>query len=41
MVAFTGGLVGGYIGSYRWNNTVLRYALSGVLLLASVKLIFF
>jgi len=36
-----GGLTGSYLGSYRIGERPLRYALSFVLLLASVKLFFF
>lgn len=35
-----GGMVGAYLGSFRWNLTVLKYCLSFVLILASIKLIF-
>lgn len=35
-----GGMLGAYLGSFRWNLTVLKYCLSFVLILASIKLIF-
>jgi uncharacterized membrane protein YfcA len=35
-----GGLTGSYLGSYRIGEQQLKYALSFVLLLASVKLLF-
>lgn len=38
-VAFTGGCVGGWLGSKLFNATILQYVLGLVLLLASVKLI--
>jgi len=41
LVAIAGGLIGGYVGSFKWNEKVLRYALSFVLLLASVKLMLY
>lgn len=39
VLATIGGLAGGYLGSKKWNGAVLRYVLAGVLVLASVKLI--
>ena len=35
-----GGMIGAYLGSFRWNLRVLKYCLSFVLILASIKLIF-
>lgn len=40
VVAFTGGLLGAYIGSKKFNQTVLKYVLATVLLLASFKLLY-
>ena len=40
VVAFGGGLLGSYFGSQKWSPKRVEYLLSGVLLLASVKLIF-
>lgn len=40
VVAFGGGLLGSYFGSRKWSPKRVEYLLSGVLLLASVKLIF-
>ncbi|WP_294276459.1 sulfite exporter TauE/SafE family protein [uncultured Chryseobacterium sp.] len=39
-VAFTGGLLGAYIGAKRFNQNVLKYILAVVLLMASYKLLF-
>lgn len=39
-IAIAGGLVGGYFGSFKFNNTALRYLLACVLLVASYKLFF-
>jgi len=39
LVAVVGGAVGAYLGSFRWNLTILKWCLSLVLLMASVKLI--
>ncbi|MEX0998045.1 MAG: sulfite exporter TauE/SafE family protein [Flavobacteriaceae bacterium] len=39
-VAFVGGLLGSYFGANKFNSNKLKYALSFVLLIASVKLIF-
>lgn len=39
-VAVFGGFFGAYYGSRNWNNQTVRYLLAGVLILASVKLIF-
>lgn len=39
-VAFAGGLVGAWAGSLRFNQTVLKYTLALVLMLASYKLLF-
>jgi uncharacterized membrane protein YfcA len=38
--AVGGGLIGGYLGSSKMNNTLLRYLLAGVLLIATYKLFF-
>lgn len=38
-VAVIGGFIGGYFGSKKWNNKVLKYALALVLIIACVKLI--
>lgn len=40
-IAVIGGLAGSYLGSKKWNNRVLEYALSIVLITASVKLLLF
>jgi hypothetical protein len=39
-VAFLGGSIGAYSGAKRLDNLTLKYVLSGVLFLASIKLIF-
>lgn len=39
-VVFIGGLLGGYFGSKKFDYQILRYVLSVVLLIASIKLIF-
>ena len=39
IVAIIGGFIGSFYGSKRWNNSVLRYILAVVLVLASIKLI--
>ncbi|KUJ50028.1 sulfite exporter TauE/SafE family protein [Chryseobacterium sp. JAH] len=39
MVAFTGGLLGAYLGSKKFNQNVLKYVLATVLLMASYKLL--
>ncbi|MHA7129824.1 sulfite exporter TauE/SafE family protein [Algoriphagus namhaensis] len=41
LIAVLGGLAGSYLGSKKWNNRVLEYALSIVLITASVKLLIF
>ncbi|MDN3205248.1 sulfite exporter TauE/SafE family protein [Algoriphagus sediminis] len=41
VIAVLGGLAGSYLGSQRWNNRVLEYALATVLITASVKLLLF
>ena len=38
-VAFTGGLLGAYLGSKKFNQNVLKYVLATVLLVASYKLL--
>lgn len=40
VVAFTGGLLGAYLGSKKFNQEVLKYVLATVLLLATYKLLF-
>ncbi len=40
-IAVLGGLAGSYLGSQRWNNRILEYALATVLLTASIKLLLF
>ncbi len=40
IVAFTGGLLGAYLGSKKFNQNVLKYVLATVLLMASYKLLF-
>jgi uncharacterized membrane protein YfcA len=40
VVAFTGGLLGAYFGSKKFNQNILKYVLASVLLLASYKLLF-
>jgi uncharacterized membrane protein YfcA len=37
--AIAGGFGGAYLGSKKFNNTILKYILAGVLLIASIKLI--
>lgn len=37
--AIAGGFVGAYLGSMKFNNSILRYILATVLLIASIKLI--
>ncbi len=39
-IAFSGGVIGSYLGSKKFNNTVLKYLLSVTLLMASYKLLF-
>lgn len=39
-IAFTGGLLGAYLGSKKFNQNVLKYILATVLLMASYKLLF-
>jgi hypothetical protein len=39
-VALVGGFLGSYYGSRKFNNTLLRYVLAFVLIMASVKLFF-
>ena len=39
-VAVAGGGIGAYLGSFRWNLTILKWCLSLVLLMASIKLMF-
>ncbi|KQS91800.1 sulfite exporter TauE/SafE family protein [Chryseobacterium sp. Leaf394] len=39
IVAFTGGLLGAYLGSKKFNQNVLKYVLATVLLMASYKLL--
>lgn len=39
VVAFTGGLLGAYLGSKKFNQNVLKYVLATVLLMASYKLL--
>ena len=41
LAAFAGGATGAYFGSHRFAMTTVRFLLSSVLLIASVKLIFF
>lgn len=40
VIAFSGGLLGAYFGSKKFNQNVLKYVLASVLLLASYKLLF-
>ncbi len=40
-VAVLGGLAGSFLGSRKWNNRALEYALATVLITASVKLLIF
>nr|WP_314498827.1 sulfite exporter TauE/SafE family protein [uncultured Chryseobacterium sp.] len=40
IIAFTGGLLGAYLGSKKFNQNVLKYVLATVLLMASYKLLF-
>jgi uncharacterized membrane protein YfcA len=39
-VALVGGFLGSYYGSRKFNNSLLRYVLAFVLIIASVKLFF-
>jgi uncharacterized protein len=39
-IAFTGGVCGAYFGSLKFNQTILKYLLAVVLMLASYKLLF-
>jgi uncharacterized protein len=39
-IAFTGGLLGAWLGALRFDQRLLRYVLASVLLLASLKLLF-
>lgn len=39
-IVFTGGWLGGWLGSGKFNFTVLKYILASVLLMASMKLLF-
>jgi uncharacterized membrane protein YfcA len=41
ILAFAGGLLGAYLGSRKFTHGSLRYILSGILLLASLKLFFY
>jgi uncharacterized membrane protein YfcA len=38
-IAFSGGLVGAWLGAIKFNPQILKYTLAVVLLMASVKLI--
>lgn len=40
VIAFTGGLLGAYFGSKRFNQDILKYVLATVLLVAAYKLLF-
>lgn len=40
VVAFSGGLLGAYLGSKKFNQDVLKYVLATVLLVAAYKLLF-
>ncbi|OFX62285.1 MAG: hypothetical protein A2046_15405 [Bacteroidetes bacterium GWA2_30_7] len=40
ILAVSGGLLGSYSGGFKLNSNVLRYFLAGVLLIASIKLLF-
>lgn len=40
-VALVGGIIGAYSGAKKLDNTVLKYILAGVLLIASIKLIIY
>jgi uncharacterized protein len=40
VIALIGGVLGGYFGSKKWNDTILRYMLAFVLIIACVKLFF-
>ena len=39
-IAFAGGICGAYFGSLRFNQSVLKYSLASVLIIASFKLLF-
>lgn len=39
-IAFTGGLIGAYLGALKFNQTILKYVLASVLALAAFKLLF-
>ena len=41
VIALIGGMLGGYLGSRKWNNKLLEYFLAFVLTTASFKLLFF
>ena len=40
VIAFSGGLLGAYLGSKKFNQDVLKYVLATVLLVAAYKLLF-
>lgn len=40
VIAGIGAIIGGYLGSFKWNTKILRTALATVLAMASIKLIF-
>ncbi|UZJ64078.1 hypothetical protein OKW96_16960 [Sphingobacterium sp. KU25419] len=40
VIAFSGGLLGAYMGSKKFNQEVLKYILATVLLMAAYKLLF-
>ncbi len=40
VIAFSGGLLGAYLGARRFNQTAIKYLLSGVLMVAAYKLLF-
>lgn len=40
VIAFTGGLLGAYLGARRFNQTAIKFLLSGVLMVAAYKLLF-
>jgi len=39
-IAFTGGVCGAYFGSMKFNQSILKYLLAIVLIVASYKLLF-
>ena len=40
VIAFIGGICGAYVGSLKWNQSILKYMLTAVLAVAAYKLLF-